>query len=210
MQPTMNVSQWLTLPHPIRLELVKLFNLSRSAGTQVIDNRVISDGYTFEDLQAINVETMQAVLNSQETDFYVLLNAVADLANDLTVPIQAPVPGQVSISVADGIQTLKSVQEALEKEPDVIRETPEFPDARVQPREPEHTVEIPADPVTPPVETNEVTPEVAEVVLEPLQVNEENNANKENAEVTESKQVKGGAVKRASRSKGSKPKKDAS
>lgn len=76
MQPILTTTQWLMLPQYTRDQLVKIFNLRRSTGAQIMDSRVISDGFTHEDLQRINVGTMQAHLGSEETDFFALFNNV--------------------------------------------------------------------------------------------------------------------------------------
>lgn len=50
------------------------------------NQRVISDGYTDEDLQYLTIEKMQEFLKTKESDFYKLLNQVVE---SYTQPINA-------------------------------------------------------------------------------------------------------------------------
>lgn len=74
----LEVREWLELPQSTRVKLASDFNLVRSGSSEVIDHRVVSDGYTFRDLQKISVELMRSYLNitSDESDFYKLFKLV--------------------------------------------------------------------------------------------------------------------------------------
>ncbi len=72
----LNTVQWISLPITTRMRLVQLFNIPRSSGSLVQDNKVISDGYTHNDLLHISVEKMQKLLDTDEKDFFVLFEQV--------------------------------------------------------------------------------------------------------------------------------------
>ncbi len=72
----LNTVQWVSLPIDIRMRLVQLFNIPRSSGSLVQDNKVVSDGYTHNDLMHISVEKMQKLLDTDEKDFFVLFEQV--------------------------------------------------------------------------------------------------------------------------------------
>lgn len=109
MKPTMTPSQWLSLDYPIRAKLVEIFNVQRSSGTQVIDSRVVSDGHTYDDLQAINVESMQAYLQTTVEDFYSLLNKVVDQINAELTPEEPESP-----KIQEGVDVIAKLKELLE------------------------------------------------------------------------------------------------
>jgi len=71
--------QWLALSVPIRRKLIELFDIPRSASTEVIDGVVASDGHTHEDLAVITLEKVQVLLDSTETDFYSLMMELVKL-----------------------------------------------------------------------------------------------------------------------------------
>lgn len=86
---TIAVNQWVSLPPEIRLRLVKIFDIPRSAGTHVENGVVTTDGYTYQDLKGITVEKMNNFLGGPiELDYFTLLNAVIDKAKE---PEQEPV-----------------------------------------------------------------------------------------------------------------------
>ncbi len=76
MQVQVTIPEWLKLSIPVRQRLVAVFEVPRSQGTMVEGNTVVSDGYTHKDLEAITVEKMQVFLDSKETDFIKLFDAV--------------------------------------------------------------------------------------------------------------------------------------
>ena len=82
--------QWLSLPISTRMRLVQIFNIPRSQGSLVQDNKVMSDGYTHNDLMHISVEKMQKLLDSDEKDFFKLFaDIIADIeAQTEKVPVQ--------------------------------------------------------------------------------------------------------------------------
>lgn len=58
---------WMALPKDIRAHLVIVFDLKLTGITEVIDDRVVSDGYSNTDLQSITLEKMTAYIGSEET-----------------------------------------------------------------------------------------------------------------------------------------------
>lgn len=75
--------QWMRLGQAMRNELVKIFAIKRSQGSTVHmlgeTAKVVSDGYTDEDLAVITVAKMQAFLKEKkETDFWKLMDATID------------------------------------------------------------------------------------------------------------------------------------
>lgn len=72
----LEVREWLELPLSTRVKLASDFNLMRSGNSEVVDHRVVSDGYLFHDLSKISVDLMRSHLNltDSEFDFYKLFN----------------------------------------------------------------------------------------------------------------------------------------
>lgn len=73
----LEVREWLELPLSTRVKLASDFNLMRSGNSEVVDHRVVSDGYRYTDLSKISVELLRVHLNlldSDEHDFYKLFN----------------------------------------------------------------------------------------------------------------------------------------
>lgn len=71
---------WLKLPGDIRAKLVQMFHIPRS-GSTVVDygfngTTVVSDGFKPEDIEAITLEKMQAVMDTDSTDFYGLFEEI--------------------------------------------------------------------------------------------------------------------------------------
>jgi len=76
----LEVREWLELPLQTRVKLASDFNLTRSGNSEVVDHRVVSDGYLFQDLSKISVDLMRSYLNltDSEFDFYKLFNLVLE------------------------------------------------------------------------------------------------------------------------------------
>jgi ribosomal protein S13 len=73
-KPQLTTTQWLELPHEIRMRLKAVFGIMQSRPTEVVNNTVVSDGHSHGDLAKINVESMQKFLKSDETEFFKLLD----------------------------------------------------------------------------------------------------------------------------------------
>lgn len=64
----LTIPQWLSLPPELKSRLKEIFAIPRSTGAQIMDNKVLSDGHTHEDLAHITVEKMQKFLSCKEGD----------------------------------------------------------------------------------------------------------------------------------------------
>lgn len=103
--------EWLKVPMEIRVKLKEVFNIPRSKGTVIEDNRVMSDGHTIEDLQAVTIEKMQNYLDSEETDFVQLFNKCVQRIEDEIEPEIAEEPDERQIILdqwAVGLNRLKA------------------------------------------------------------------------------------------------------
>ena len=81
----------------------------------------MSDGHTNEDLKAINIASMQEYLQTEETDFYNLFNAVVEAAKALIAPLPTPEtatskPIDIKLTIDTATNKVKMVQD----EPAVI------------------------------------------------------------------------------------------
>ena len=78
MQPILSRSVWLSLDKSIREQLARIFEMTKSGVSEVINDiyssRIVCDGFIEKDLMCITVEKLQNFLNSEESDFYKLFN----------------------------------------------------------------------------------------------------------------------------------------
>lgn len=58
---------WMLLDKPVRAHLATVFEIPMTGVREIIDDRVISDGYSNTDLQSITLEKMIAYIGSEET-----------------------------------------------------------------------------------------------------------------------------------------------
>ena len=65
---------WLKLPVKIRYQLAQDLKLMRTMPTHVVDNVVVSDGYSPQTLAGISVTQLQEYVGSTEADFYKLFD----------------------------------------------------------------------------------------------------------------------------------------
>lgn len=87
MQPSLlSGAVWLSLPQLTRAKIAELFSLTKSGNVQVFNgpngSEVRSDGYTYEDLSVITVESMQVILGSTKEDFYALFKDICRLVGE--------------------------------------------------------------------------------------------------------------------------------
>lgn len=61
---------WLKLSQETRSKIAKEFQLNKSGHSEVVDNQVVSDGYSVFDLQGITLEKLKAFTNNTSDDFY--------------------------------------------------------------------------------------------------------------------------------------------
>lgn len=78
MERSLTPQEWLHLSQEVRNKLVEIFRIPRSGFTHVIDGQVQTDGYTYENLKVITIQTMQDFLKegSPEDTFDDLLEKV--------------------------------------------------------------------------------------------------------------------------------------
>lgn len=87
-------AHWLPLSHELREYIAKEFGIQRSVSTEIVDNRIVSDGRSVRDLQIITTEAMQKYLNdSKEKDFYRLWELTVSKAQyEMNTPIEIKIP----------------------------------------------------------------------------------------------------------------------
>ena len=80
---------WMEQTTEIRNKLVNDFEIHKSTGTQVVDNKIITDGVTAEDLLCITAEKMAEYVGSPKTtSFLKLWNlCVSKAMTELNPPI---------------------------------------------------------------------------------------------------------------------------
>lgn len=118
----LSTSVWLSVPKATRDKLAQLFELKRSGDTQVDVGaegaRILSDGYTGEDLMKISTASMQKLLNSNSTDFYQLFQTVVENIDELVDGgiIESGVSTDVEMDFVDDNphETSKAVVEAVD------------------------------------------------------------------------------------------------
>jgi len=89
--------EWLQFPMQIRDLFIKWFSIPRTGGSQVIGDKVISDGHTIEDLSKVSLASLQAYLHTDETHWDKLLqDTINKMENYLddnpvnTTPTESP------------------------------------------------------------------------------------------------------------------------
>lgn len=92
-------SQWMLLPQIVRTRLADVFNLKRTGGSLVQDNRQLSDGYTDKDLEVITLERMQDFLKTDEKDFLLLLTGLRNKVLEDVTEEKNEVAAQVEATV---------------------------------------------------------------------------------------------------------------
>lgn len=112
MNPQLTKPQWCALPIEVRNKLREIFKINRSEGCEIVSDKLMSDGTSHIDLQAINVASMQTYLNSEETDFAKLFDEVLSLVN----PVEAP----IAEGTFDGV--IEEMPKAEETIPEPIKE----------------------------------------------------------------------------------------
>lgn len=89
-------AHWTSLSHEIREHLAKVFSINRSVATEIVDNKIISDGRGVNDLKAITKEKMQEYLNnSKEEGFFRLWELVVSKAR-----FETQIPTEIKLVTA--------------------------------------------------------------------------------------------------------------
>lgn len=72
-------SVWHSLPLASRVKICNTFGVSKIGPTHVVNDRIESDGYRFQDIEAaLTISSLQAFTNSKEKDFNMLWNLMAE------------------------------------------------------------------------------------------------------------------------------------
>ncbi len=87
MEQHISVHNWLNIPVKYRHELVKMFNIPKSAYTVVEDNYVTSDGHTTEDLFAITLDKCKGFLNSSWAKGENLITLLDEVIKQKIIPV---------------------------------------------------------------------------------------------------------------------------
>lgn len=81
---------WLSLSRETRQKIAILLEIPKTGGVEVVDGKVISDGYTDRDLQSITTGKLQEFMGSTEPDFYKLFNQLVINIELPMVELKAP------------------------------------------------------------------------------------------------------------------------
>ncbi len=88
---TLGTHQWLELKVETRRALAKIFHLTPSGHTHVVDNVVESDGYTAEDLEPMTVEEMNKLTHLDSDNFEQQFNLIVKMVEgESTQEFNAP------------------------------------------------------------------------------------------------------------------------
>lgn len=96
---------WLSLPKETKEELIKVFGIQRTGVTEIVDQRVVSDGYTEKDLEVISLDKMNEYIGSHETFVRAWEITLAKIYSELHPPV-----GEIG---DDGIATVIEEEKVL-------------------------------------------------------------------------------------------------
>lgn len=82
MVPILSMHMWTSLSSEQRARIRALFSIPRSQSTEVHDGKIVTDGTTPQDFQALTVEKMQTYLKSEVSDFHALFDLVVARIQD--------------------------------------------------------------------------------------------------------------------------------
>ena len=75
LRPHLTQDDWLTLSQPVKTKLIEVFKIPKSHNSIIHDNKVMTDGYSTKDLEAVTLEAMQEYNGEPNNqDFFDLLN----------------------------------------------------------------------------------------------------------------------------------------
>lgn len=79
-------SVWLALSPETRAKIAELYNIKKSGNVYVVNgpsgSEVQSDGYTYNDLSVITVESMQEITGSKSDNFYHLFKNIVAIVEE--------------------------------------------------------------------------------------------------------------------------------
>lgn len=111
--------EWINLPQEIRNSLATIFGLSKDCGTEVVDNRIVSDGFSNESLKGITIEKMQHMLKTEEEDFMKLFSLVLESLTGSSAQPEPTVevgPEIISTGTFD-VESIEQVEEVVDTKP---------------------------------------------------------------------------------------------
>lgn len=73
---------WTSLSSEQRARIRALFSIPRSSHVEVVDGKVISDGTSAKDFEALTVDKMKTYLKSDSNDFHLLFDLVVARIQD--------------------------------------------------------------------------------------------------------------------------------
>lgn len=65
--------EWMHFSQEVKDHMRELFGIKKSGHVEVLDNKVVTDGHTLEDLQSVSVTKMQLYTSSKSDNFRELL-----------------------------------------------------------------------------------------------------------------------------------------
>ena len=96
MQDKLVPQQFMLLNKEMRDKLASVFKLKKSGITEILDQSVVRDGHTEEDLSNVTIDSMQEYTGSKETSFGKLWELTVSKTADELYP-QVIVPAQVVV-----------------------------------------------------------------------------------------------------------------
>lgn len=117
-------SKWLAVPLHIRAKIASDFDIKKVRSTHVADDQVVDDGYNIKDIEsALNVEKLQSVLDTNETDLNVLFDMLIDKAEKKEAEV--PEPSIKPLTAEDAAQFCREYEARTGKKA-IIENLPEI------------------------------------------------------------------------------------
>lgn len=110
---------WLEKDRLARTKIAEVCGLKKSGGVEVVDSRVMCDGYTDKDLEGITVEKLKEYTSFESDDLYMLFEASCNKAMSEDSPIDLTYLAQVPNQPSD-VKEVEPVVETVEDAPELI------------------------------------------------------------------------------------------
>lgn len=81
-QPILSMHMWTALSSEQRSRIRILFSIPRSSHAEVVDGKLMTDGTTAKDFEALTIEKMKDYLKSDSNDFHALFDLVIARVQD--------------------------------------------------------------------------------------------------------------------------------
>lgn len=78
---------WMILPVEVRQHLSKVFGLKQTGVREIVDQTVVNDGHSIDDLRAITLEALNTYNKAEETSFPTAWHKACEKANIELNPI---------------------------------------------------------------------------------------------------------------------------